>query len=68
MDAALAEQFLGRQHMGAREIVDVDITSAFKHSLAGAPTEASLAALGPVVSASMARPNRKRRALPLVVE
>ena len=50
------------------EIVDVDITSAFKHSLAGAPTEASLAALGPVVSASMARPNRKRRALPLVVE
>ena len=50
------------------EIVDVEITSAFKHSLAGTPTAASLAALGPVISASMARPNRKRRAIPLVVE
>lgn len=49
------------------EIVDVEITSAFKHSLAGTPTAASLAALGPVTS-SLPRPPRRRRALPLVVE
>jgi tRNA-2-methylthio-N6-dimethylallyladenosine synthase len=49
------------------EIVDVEITSAFKHSLAGTPTTASLAALGPATS-SMSRPPRRRRALPLVVE
>ena len=49
------------------EIVDVEITSAFKHSLAGTPTAASLAALGPV-TASLPRPSRRRRALPLVLE
>lgn len=49
------------------EIVDVEITAAFKHSLAGTPTAASLAALGPATS-SVARPPKRRRALPLVVE
>lgn len=48
------------------EIVETEITQAFKHSLAGKPTEAAKATLPASGSASL-RPARRRRALPLVL-
>jgi tRNA-2-methylthio-N6-dimethylallyladenosine synthase len=49
----------------AGELVDVEITQAFKHSLAARPTDDALAKLPPKRDA--ARPPRRRRALPLVL-
>ncbi|MBX3199732.1 MAG: tRNA (N6-isopentenyl adenosine(37)-C2)-methylthiotransferase MiaB [Labilithrix sp.] len=49
----------------AGELVEVDITQAFKHSLAGRPTPDAVAALPR--EAGSPRPPRKRRALPLVL-
>ncbi|MDF2693278.1 MAG: hypothetical protein K0S65_1661, partial [Labilithrix sp.] len=43
----------------------VEITQAFKHSLAGKPTTEALEAL-PLAAATV-RPPRRRRALPLVL-
>jgi len=47
------------------ELVEVEITQAFKHSLAGLPTTAALSALPK--DGGRSRPFRRRRALPLVV-
>jgi tRNA-2-methylthio-N6-dimethylallyladenosine synthase len=49
----------------AGELVEVEITQAFKHSLAGKPTPSALAAL-PLTGESP-RPPRRRRPLPLVL-
>jgi tRNA-2-methylthio-N6-dimethylallyladenosine synthase len=49
------------------EVIDVDITAAFKHSLAGTPTEAALAKLPLEGTARRPHPKR-RRALPLIAE
>jgi tRNA-2-methylthio-N6-dimethylallyladenosine synthase len=52
------------------ELVTVEITSVFKHSLAGKPTEAALAALPEATSVTRApspHGRRARRALPLVL-
>jgi tRNA-2-methylthio-N6-dimethylallyladenosine synthase len=48
------------------ELLEVDITQAFKHSLAGKPTEAAAAAL-PASDSASPRPLRRRRGLPLVL-
>ncbi|MBX3217068.1 MAG: MiaB/RimO family radical SAM methylthiotransferase, partial [Labilithrix sp.] len=49
----------------AGELVEVEITQAFKHSLAGCPTPDAIAALPR--EAGPPKPPRKRRALPLVL-
>ncbi len=51
----------------AGEILEVEITQAFKHSLAGRATPEGLAALPPVVpgDGKSLRPARRRRALPI---
>jgi tRNA-2-methylthio-N6-dimethylallyladenosine synthase len=48
------------------EIVEVEITRAFKHSLAGEPTAAAIAAL-PSREAGATRPVHRRRTLPMVL-
>jgi tRNA-2-methylthio-N6-dimethylallyladenosine synthase len=48
----------------AGELVEVEITQAFKHSLAGTPTAAGLAALPP--PGAVKHSPRKRRGLPLL--
>ncbi|HVH44749.1 MAG TPA: tRNA (N6-isopentenyl adenosine(37)-C2)-methylthiotransferase MiaB [Labilithrix sp.] len=47
------------------ELVEVTITQAFKHSLAGEPTPSAIEKLPP--EGSVPRPARRRRALPLVL-
>ena len=54
----------GRELVGA--LVDVTITEAFKHSLAGTLEADAIAALPARVTAAAPRPERRRRALTLV--
>lgn len=58
-----SEGTAGRSLVG--HVVDVDITQAYKHSLAGKPTESALESLPR--EDGIARPPRRRRALPLVL-
>lgn len=54
----------GRELIGA--LVDVEITQAFKHSLHGVLDAAALAALPLLGAGAVLRPERRRRALPMV--
>jgi tRNA-2-methylthio-N6-dimethylallyladenosine synthase len=54
----------GRDLIGA--LVEVEITQAFKHSLHGTLDAAGVAALPERASGALSRPERRRRALPMV--